>query len=329
MTKQLVMFATPTLSHHVSMEYHRSTIATEWLLRSAGITSGYMQQGGDCFVAKVRSKIATDFLRDHKEFTDLFFLDDDIGWPAEKVLEFLKNPADVICGAYPKKSDKTDFPCGLMFDKETGKMVTAEAAFVDHATGKHIKTTDYYLAKLAPTGFMRIKRHVLEKLAPLVKTFYDVEKEGEDSPQKEFYAFFEAGIGPDKLWWGEDFTFTERCRGIGISIWIDPDIEFTHRGSKKWTDKLANHLDTYREKGRLAAEQERKSKDPENGKPNGSEQLHGAGGSAGHGEPGVSHVDVPPDQGKPGRRGRNGAGKSRGRRQPVVDNRSERNDVRQ
>ncbi len=242
--KPMVMFATPVLHHSTCIEYVMSIEKTEWLLARAGITTGHMHYPGDCFIAKVRNKIVTDFLELYPDATDLFFIDDDVGWPAEKVLEFLSRPEDVIAGAYPKRSEYLDFPCGLAFDQDTGGL---------------IERNGLYLATLAPAGFMRIKRHVLEKLAADAEArdriFFDGDRKGPEIHQKRYYGIFEAGIGPDKLWWGEDFVFTQSWMRLGGEIWIDPNIPFSHRGSHAWKNNLADHLDVYREKGKAAMEQ--------------------------------------------------------------------------
>ena len=239
----MVMFATPVLDHHVSIEHSKSMAEHEWILARAGITTGYMHYPGDCFVAKVRNKIVTDFLLKYPDATDLFFIDDDVGYPAAKVLEFLNRPEDVVCGAYPKRSEYLDFPCALAFDEITGALVERNGL---------LKAT------LAPAGFMRIKRHVLEKLAADAEVrsriFYDGDRTGPEVHQKRYYGIFEAGIGPDKLWWGEDFVFAQSWMRLGGEIWIDPDIEFTHRGTHAWKNTLGNHLEVYREKGKAAAE---------------------------------------------------------------------------
>ena len=87
--QQCAIFATPSLDHRVTLDYLRSWTETIWLMSSKGIAAGRVDRGGDCFVAKARSKLVTDFLNQYPMATDLFFLDDDIGWPAEKVIEFV------------------------------------------------------------------------------------------------------------------------------------------------------------------------------------------------------------------------------------------------
>ena len=231
----VAIFATPSLSHTVTLDYLRSWTNTVWQLKDAGIAHGRADRGGDCFVAKVRNKLVKEFL--DGPGTDLFFLDDDLGWPAHKVLEFLARPEPILAGVYPKKSDDMDWPVGLDADAETGDLITDQGL---------------YHANFAGAGFMRIKRHVLEAMAAKAPTFKDIEMGGAVG---EFPTIFDDGPGADGWWTGEDVTFCRLARAMGFPIWIDPDIAFRHRGGKTWNGTLADHLDTFRAKAKMAVAQ--------------------------------------------------------------------------
>ena len=242
MAKQCVIFATPSLDHRVSLDYLRSWTETIWLLSEAGIATGRLDRGGDCFIAKARSKMATDFLRTYPMATDFFFLDDDIGWEAKKVVDALKRPEDIVAGVYPKKQDEVNFPVEIAGNLELGTLFERDGLIQ---------------ATAVPTGFMRIKRHVLEKLAETAPKFKEEEA---DHTIKEYSGFFAAGIGPDGWFWGEDYSFCQNARAAGFEIWVDPNINFTHRGHKVWRDNLSRHLDVFRDKAKMATELYQKSK---------------------------------------------------------------------
>ncbi len=224
-----VVFATPSLTHSVSKTYLRSMLQTNWLLKAHGLRSGHMDRDGDQFIAKARNKMFADFLVQFPATQNFFFIDDDVGWPAEKVIEFLQRPDDVICGAYPKKSPDPDFPMSLVVSDN----------------GALIEDQGLLLAKLAPAGFMRIKRHVIERLCAEAPRFIDIESDGREV---SFPCVFESGPGPDGWWWGEDYTFCQKWAALGGMIWIDPDIHFTHMGLNTWKGRLSEYLPMLREK---------------------------------------------------------------------------------
>lgn len=239
MTQQIAVFSTPSLSHTVTLDFLRSWTNTVWLLKDAGIAHGRADRGGDCFVAKVRNKLVLEFLEGPG--TDLFFLDDDLGWPAPKVLEFLSRPEDIVAGVYPKKSDEIDWPAAFEADAETGEFIT---------------NNGLYRAAFAGAGFMRIKRHVLETMVAAVPTFMDIEMHGKVGT---FPLIFNAGLDTDGWFCGEDVAFCRLAKQLGFDIWIDPEIDFRHRGGKTWNGRLSDHLDTFRTKAYAAAEASRKT----------------------------------------------------------------------
>jgi len=226
-----VIFATPSLDHRVCLEFMRSTLETEWLLAEKQIPHGYLVRGGDCFVAKVRNKLAWEFLTKYPMGSHLFFLDDDIGWSAHKVVEFIERDLPIVAGVYPKKSDEPDWPVEIAADPETGVLIEKDGLVRAHGI---------------PGGFLCIRRDVLEALAVSAPRFKDLELDGSIV---EYPAIFNTGIGPDGWFWGEDYVFAKNAAAAGYEIWVDPNIAFTHRGNKKWTGTLSDSLNRFRERG--------------------------------------------------------------------------------
>lgn len=226
-TDRGVVFATPCLSHAVSLEFLKSALETDQLMATRMCRRSWSQRAGDCFVAKVRSKMVAEFL-EIKKATDLFFIDDDIGWPAKKVWEFIERDEPILAGVYPKRSEDLDWPCSLAMNEHTGELIENDGLF---------------RGALAPAGFMRIKRHVLEDLYERSPPFRDVEAGG---LTKEYRAVFNSGPAADGWWWGEDYHFCNFANEHGYEIWIDPNIAFHHRGQKRYSGTLAGSLDQFR-----------------------------------------------------------------------------------
>lgn len=225
MSDQFVVFATPCFDYNVTMYYHQSAMQTDWLLAERGIERSTKMYGGDPYLAKVRNLLVSTCLRQFPQMTDFFFIDADLEWDPQAVIRMLDHPADVIAGIYPKKNDVTEFPCSLMGDEEQNL----------------IEKDGCYKAVGVPTGFLRIKRHVLEKMAAESPTYLDGTGGGETC-----WNIFEMGYDPrDGEWWGEDYAWCRRWREMGGDIWVMPDIDFGHRGGKNWRNNFGRSIEQH------------------------------------------------------------------------------------
>ena len=234
----LVVFATCTYTGTAVHEFHEAMIETHDALKLAGIPSRGLRVGGDPYLSKARNRLATDFLMNHAAGTHLFFLDDDIGWPGRKVVEFIQRDEDVIGGIYPKKTDNPEWPLELALDD----------------AGQPIEKAGLYQVKLAPTGFLCIKRHVLEKMAATAGQYHD---STHPTAAPFHWNIFDMGwflpdgsrpvpaMGRMGQFWGEDYYFCRRWRDMGGAVWIDPDIEFSHTGRKSWRGSFKPALEQW------------------------------------------------------------------------------------
>jgi hypothetical protein len=217
-----------------------SAMQTNYLLACHQINSIWEYVVGNPYVTSARNRLATDFLTKHKNATDIFFLDDDIGWPAAAALKFLQRDEDVIAGAYPKKTDsQVEFPVEIA--TENSRVVCRDGL---------------YKAALVPTGFLRIKRHVMEACAADSGIYTDLDSV---VGSVDCWDIFRTGFVANEVgsrrgrWWGEDFFFSVMCRNLGFEIWLDPDINFSHHGTKAWKGNFAPHLQEWIEANRAPA----------------------------------------------------------------------------
>lgn len=231
MSQQFVVFATPAFDHTLTLGYFKSAYLTNAALDKAGILHGYYMLGGDPYLAKVRNLLVEHCLRSYPTMTDFFFVDADVEWDPAGVLKLLEAPHDVVCGIYPKKNDITEFPCDL-----------------DFSTGALIEKDGFYKAIHVPTGFLRIKRHVLEKMIAVEPTYDDG-----TGNLKAVHNVFEMGFSGERKpggtgkWWGEDYAWSEKWLAMGGEIWVYPDIQFGHRGQKTWHANFNDSLKAYHE----------------------------------------------------------------------------------
>ena len=226
MTTPTVLFAVVSYGGNVCREFLTCWTGTLGEIGAAGIGCTMLMVPGDPYLSKARNRAAHTFLVHHPNATHLFFLDDDIGWDPKAAVRLIQHDVDVVAGCYPKKSDQGEWPCVIKC--------------VDDMP---VERNGLWQALLAPTGFMCIKRGVLEKMAAQSGLYVDTTRPGATEAQWNIFDmgwFTPDGERPPQQggvqgqFWGEDYYFVRKCRDAGIDVWIDPDIHFTHRGSSVW-----------------------------------------------------------------------------------------------
>lgn len=173
----------------------------------------YCLYQNDCHVDDARNKLVSEFLK--TDCDKLVFIDSDIEWNAEEFIRLVKHDADVVAGIYPHKNNhELTFPVAML-----GEDVDVINDLVEVAA--------------VPTGFLCIKRQVLEVLADKAEKFED-KSSGDIIP-----LIFERTVRNNKRM-GGDFTFCFKWREMGGSIYIDPEIELTHVGETTYKGSVAH-----------------------------------------------------------------------------------------
>ena len=222
--KQFIVFAIPTYTNTCATEFASSLAKMSGLLVSKGVQFAICFLGGNCFIDQARNILISNCVNEINDgkVTDIFFLDDDVGFPATAVWELINRPEDIVFGAYPKKEEKDLFPITLKATEEN----------------KTIEENGLLLADTVCGGFLRIKRNVIDKMSEGEVSY---PYQGSDGVIIKVIQIFESGY-KDGMYWGEDVAFAAKAQKAGFELWCKADIDFTHRGSKMWRNNLKKHL---------------------------------------------------------------------------------------
>ena len=205
----MVFFAVPAYGANVSTAFAHSLIDTFGVLESAQVPATVVYHCKDAYLGRARNSLAHLFLK--SDATDLFFIDADMGWDAKAPLRMLARPYEFVGGAYSFKQDEEDYPVTVHSDPHGRPLV-------DPGTG-------CISATMLPSGFWRLRRSVLEKMAPACEWYWD---KGE-----KVLNFFDTPV-VEHEWIGEDVWFCRRWLKLGGQIWLEPNIDFIHSGVKDW-----------------------------------------------------------------------------------------------
>lgn len=203
-----VLIATPTFDGNVCADYLLSLLSTRERL-----DFDLCLIPGVHFADTARDLAVARFLESGADH--LFFIDADLGWPADAVARLIAHDKDVVGGAYPIKNDARHYP------------VVCES----EVQGGLIKASGL------PGGFMCIKRKVIESLADTVPHY----KKAMGNRFLDVPAVFARAFVGDQMI-GEDFMFCRRAADAGFELWLDPDINFSHNGAKAWHGNYAKDM---------------------------------------------------------------------------------------
>lgn len=213
-----IFFQTPCYGQMLFLNYHESMLSTAMRFRELGINFRYVPSGGDSLVQRARNVITAEFLKSPS--THMMIIDADIGWNPDDLLRLIAADKDIACAVYPKKTYPISWPANLF--RGSGRI---EA---DPETG-------FIPIKDAPTGFMLVKRKVIEGLVNAHPEWKCCFREGGPENNEHCYSLFDCFTDPDHgenpMYLSEDFAFCRRARAAGFSVWCDPTIKLSHAGT--------------------------------------------------------------------------------------------------
>jgi hypothetical protein len=235
MTDQIqLVIATPCFGGQVASIYASSIFALQSALRAkSNIGLKVHLRDGDALITRARANLVTLFL-DDPDATHLLFVDADIGFTPEQVFRLIESAADVVAGVYPIKRvnwDKARWAVGA------GRPNLA-AASLDYVLevddpDRVVVVEGFTRLRYAGTGFLMIRRHVLERMCAHYASLKFSREHSRDelagSPNR--YALFECMIDPATgTYLSEDFAFCKRWTDIGGEIWADLESRLDHVG---------------------------------------------------------------------------------------------------
>lgn len=229
---QHAFIATPTYTGKVDNSYLYSLLNSFPLLSAAGIGYDHFLHSYNCHVDDSRNSILRSFL--DTDCTDLVFIDADVSWEPEDLVKLIKHDRDIVAGVYPKRSSADlEFPVHT----EPGIELWSDKDGLVEVAG-------------APTGFMKIKRHVVEKM---VEANAHRRYVGRGSlPGDRLYTIVFERTYEDGNRWSGDYAFCRQWRKSGGKIYVDPEMRLSHTGETEFSGTLG---DFWKEKHGIAQEQ--------------------------------------------------------------------------
>lgn len=264
-----VVIATPFYELKGFSPYIASLLEVTKHLTLAGIDWKFMELSGDSYVHRARNSMCMAFL-DDPYATDLFFIDSDMAWDPAAFINIIYRPEPIIGGTYPVKNK---------WELWTSRPAIVDPETDPHFVGHPLPDGSALIeATQLAGGFLRIKRSVLEKFVahypthrysdthpvPEMRTdqveFFScgIDREPEISLLREIEQLMRQanGSGVDlaplapkfealkqvREFVGEDYTFSNRLRAMGVQLFIYPNATISHFGVRGWTGNFNSFL---------------------------------------------------------------------------------------
>lgn len=212
-TGKKILLATPSYDSP-DATYTFSIARSREALAGAGLQTAYFLLQGNCHVDDARNLIVRRFRE--SDCDEMVFLDADVSWEPETLVQLCGRDYDIVGGVYSFRGGaRANMPMRLM-----------DTSFPDRDGMLELDGL--------PTGFLKIKREVFDKLEPHVPWYWD---KTEKTP-----LFFARSIHEDNNRWGGDIEFCRKWRELGGRIWADTEIRLGHTGKVTYNDSLAAFL---------------------------------------------------------------------------------------
>lgn len=205
--------ATPAYDGKVNSEYALSLAQAMQALTLYGINATASVMGNGAFIDLARNAYVRLFLQ--TDCTHLFFVDSDLEFEPHAMAALLLADKPICAGLYRRRQEPEDYPVRWVEEPTKG--------------GLWIEDERWIKCDRVPTGFMCIRRDVIEEMA---KDAVVLNLPGltEKNTPRLFYTY----VNEDKAYVGEDFAFCEDYRKkYQKPIDVLMDLNFRHGGIYK------------------------------------------------------------------------------------------------
>ena len=253
---------TPCYGGMSHVNYTVSLISTLDVMRHYGIHCRVEFCKNDSLVSRARNNLVARAMAD-PECTHMLFIDSDITWAATDILKLLISDKQLCGGIYPVKhyhwnrlleNPDKNVAHEWVKQKNANRMIQhiSDEHIIQHRLLRYnMNTFAGYLTveqnmikvKHIATGFMMIKRDVIEKMAAAFpSTKYSDDVGFLRSAENDYsYALFDCAV-EDGHYLSEDWLFCSRWTKMGGIIHADVTINLIHSGVEDYNGSLITTL---------------------------------------------------------------------------------------
>lgn len=225
-----LVIGTPMYGGMCTSEYTQSIIHLSEAANKSGVKFTTIFLGNESLIQRGRNTIAHHFLS-LPDATHLLFIDADLKFRVEDVVQMIKADKGLIIGPVPLKGYNWEEIRQRALAGESEINRTGGVFNINHLPGIQMEDENTpFEIEHGGNAFMMIRRDVFEELVPHTPVYTNG---GASLPDGvEIKDFFRVEIDPEKQHLlSEDYFFCSSYRKIGGKVWAAPFVKVGHFGS--------------------------------------------------------------------------------------------------
>ena len=216
-----VFIASPAYNGEVSSKYTESLLITGFLLSQHNIEF-QIKFINNQIITRARNMLSHLFMKGN--FTHMLFIDADIAWNPQDVLNLLSHDEECVVGIYPNKR---------YFLKPKSNQLTlmpsSKICVSNETKGLHLQRLEY-----AASGFMLLRKSALQRIQCDIEQFYLPNSSTDVSSNTNLlYNYFDCNV-VDGQYLTEDFYFSHLFNKNGGKIFFDKRVRLIHIGKHEY-----------------------------------------------------------------------------------------------
>ena len=236
MTK--IFLSTPCYGGLCLQAYAESMLDFQRLCAMKGIQLFLDTTENESLITRGRNISIARFL--YKSDADFFiFIDADIRFHPQGLLRLIESGHDVSVACYPKKVIMWDQAEHAVKNGDERSLQKLSSSLVLNFKHEKSQVVNGFTEVLdGPTGFMCIKRNVIEKMYEHYKHLMCV-NDHQNKDLDEYCAIFDCMIDPDtRRYLSEDYAFCRRWQQMGGKIYADVTAILGHVGNLRFSGHI-------------------------------------------------------------------------------------------
>ena len=201
----------------IKLAYTLAQLMPKALQLGVSVQLGHVS--GCSIITMARNMLVDQFLK--SDCTELLFIDGDVLAQPDDILRLVAQSGDkdITAGSYPRRARDKKFFMDLYFNEDNDLEFDGAMMRINRVG----------------TGFMLIRRHVIERIAEKSQKYLGQDGVGEVASVFEFSL-------KDGKFVGEDYEFCDKARAEGFKVWLDVEISLPHVGTEEFTNDFRKEV---------------------------------------------------------------------------------------